>query len=115
MIPSQVAMYHKYNDLVRTGDYYRIANYSENHQYDCWEVAAKDGSEILITYVEVLRRANFKTRTLRLKGLDPNAVYENEETKEQFTGDVLMYGGVQSPETWGDFSSRLMHFIKISK
>ncbi len=115
MIPSQVAMYHKYNDLVRTGDYYRIANYSENHQYDCWEVVSKDGSEILITYVEVLRRANFKTRTLRLKGLDPNAVYENEETKEQFTGDVLMYGGVQSPETWGDFSSRLMHFIKISK
>ena len=115
MIPSQVAMYHKYNDLVRTGDYYRIANYSENHQYDCWEVVAKDGSEILVTYIEVLRRANFKTRTLRLKGLDPNAVYENEETKEQFSGDVLMYGGVQSPETWGDFSSRLMHFVKVSK
>ena len=25
MIPEQVAMYHKYNDLVREGDYYRIA------------------------------------------------------------------------------------------
>ena len=50
MIPSQTAMYHKYNDLVRTGDYYRIASYSENRQFDCWEVAAKDGSEVLVTY-----------------------------------------------------------------
>ena len=114
-IPSQVAMYHKYNDLVRSGDYYRLASYSENHQYDCYEVAAKDGSEALVTYVEVLRRPNFKTRRIRLKGLDENAVYENEETKARYTGDVLMYAGVQAPETWGDFSSRLMHFVKVDK
>lgn len=115
MIPSQVAMYHKYNDLVRTGDYYRIASYSENHEYDCYEVAAKDGSEALVTFVEVLRRANFKTRRIRLKGLDANAVYENEETKVRYTGDILMYAGVQTPETWGDFSSKLMHFVKVSE
>ncbi len=113
MIPSQVAMYHKYNDLVRSGDYYRLASYSENHEYDCYEVAAKDGSEALVTYVEVLRRANFKTRRIRLKGLDVNAVYENEETKVRYSGDVLMYAGVQAPEIWGDFSSRLMHFVRV--
>lgn len=113
MIPSQTAMYHKYNDLVRTGDYYRIASYSENRQFDCWEVAAKDGSEVLVTYIEVLRRVNFKSRTLRLRGLDPEAVYENEETKERYTGDVLMYAGVQVPEPWGDFGSRLLHFVRV--
>ena len=113
MIPAQVAMYHKYNDLVRTGDYYRLASYSENHAYDCTEVAAKDGSEALVTYVEVIRRANFKTRRIRLRGLDPNAVYENEETKVRYTGDVLMYAGVQAPETWGDFTSKLMHFVRV--
>ena len=35
MIPKQIEMYHKYNDLVRTGDYYRIENFSENHKFDC--------------------------------------------------------------------------------
>ena len=115
MIPSQVEMYHKYNDLVRSGDYYRLASFSENHGYDCYEVAAKDGSEALITCVEVLRRPNFKTRRIRLKGLDANAVYENEETKVRYTGDVLMYAGVQSPEVWGDFSSRLMHFVRVEQ
>ncbi len=42
MIPEQVAMYHKYSDLVREGDYYRIASYAENHFYDCYEVVSKD-------------------------------------------------------------------------
>lgn len=113
MIPEQVAMYHKYNDLVRSGDYYRIANYSENHQFDCYEVVAKDGFEALITIVEVLRQPNFKSRRIRLKGLIPDAVYENEDTKERYMGDVLMYAGIQCPGTWGDFSSCLLHFVKV--
>ncbi len=112
-IPGQVAMYHKYNDLIRTGDYYRLANYSENHQYDCYEVVAKDASEALVTYVEVLHRANFKSRRIRLKGLNASAVYENEDTKERFCGDVLMYAGIQMPESWGDFTSCLIHFVRV--
>ena len=39
-IPQQVAMYHKYNDLVRNGDYYRLASYSTNHLYDCYEIVS---------------------------------------------------------------------------
>lgn len=41
MIPEQVFMYHKYNDLVREGDYYRVASYRENGLYDCWMVVAR--------------------------------------------------------------------------
>ena len=58
MIPEQVSMYHKYNDLVREGDYYRVASYRENGLYDCWMVVAKDKSEALVTYVQVLGRPN---------------------------------------------------------
>lgn len=28
-IPGQVALYHKYHALIRSGDYYRIASYSQ--------------------------------------------------------------------------------------
>ena len=34
MIPEQTKMYHKYHELIREGDYYRIASYRENHLYD---------------------------------------------------------------------------------
>ena len=29
MIPEQTQMYHKYHDLIREGDYFRIASYRE--------------------------------------------------------------------------------------
>lgn len=47
MILEQTKMYHKYHELVREGDYYRIASYRENHLYDCWAVADKDKREVL--------------------------------------------------------------------
>ena len=56
LIPEQTAMYHKYNDLVREGDYYRIASYAKNHEYDCYEVVSKDKKEALVTFVQVLNR-----------------------------------------------------------
>ena len=56
-IPAQTAMYHKYNDLIRRGDYYRIASFLENGNYDCYMVASKDRTEALVNYVQVLSRA----------------------------------------------------------
>ena len=40
-IPAQTAMYHKYNDLVREGDYFRLASASENQMYDSWQVVSR--------------------------------------------------------------------------
>ena len=60
MIPEQVKMYHKYNDLIRAGDYYRIASYKENNEFDCWEVVSKDKDKVLVTFIRVLNRPNHK-------------------------------------------------------
>ena len=112
-IPQQIAMYHKYHDLVREGDYYRIASYSENHLYDCWAVSAKDKSEVLVTYVQVLSTPNAHSRKLYLKGFEPQAVYRLEETGETFTGEILEKYGYLIRPLWGDFRSKLLHFTKI--
>lgn len=111
-IKEQTEMYHKYHPLVREGDYYRIASWRENHLYDCWAVVSKDKKEALVTYVQVLSEANFKSRKIRLKGLDPNARYILEETGEHFSGAVLMYGGFLVRRVFGDYMSSLYHFVK---
>lgn len=113
MIPLQVKMYHKFNDLVREGDYFRLASYSENGQYDAWMVKAKDGKEILLTYASVLRSANCKSRHIKLQGLDPSVKYKDEETGNIYGGDVLMYAGISIEPMWGDFRSKLIHFTAI--
>ncbi len=111
-IPAQVAMYHKYNDLVRRGDYYRIASFLENNEYDCWSVVAKDKSEVLVTIVQVLNRPNYKSRRIKLKGLDADKYYRIEETGECLSGDVLMYAGINAGGFWGDFRAKLIHLTE---
>ncbi len=111
-IPGQVKTYHKYNDLVREGDYYRLASYSENGLFDSWMVKSKDNKEILVTYVNVLRQANVKSRHIKLAGLVPGDIYRDEATGRVYSADVLMYGGLSVEPMWGDFTSTLIHLIK---
>ncbi len=118
-IPDQVAMYHKYNDLVREGDYYRIAHYAENHYYDCFEVVAKDKSEALVTYIQVLNRPNFHSRRIRIPGLDKTACYVIENAQDwpeiaqtEYHGDTLHYAGINIPVLNGDFQGRLIHLVR---
>jgi len=119
MIPDQVKMYHTYNDLVRMGDYFRLASYSENREYDCYMVVSKDKSEALLTFVQVLNRPNQHSRKIRLKGLDPKRRYEltyvdpedeknNTLSGETYSGDILMKAGILIQNPWGDFQGRLI-------
>ena len=119
MIPAQTAMYHKYNDLVREGDYYRIAHYAENHYYDCYEVVAKDKSEALVTSVQVLTRPSHHSRRIRIPGLDLTAVYVIENAQDwpeirqtEYRGDALQFAGINVPPLWGDFKGRLLHLVR---
>ena len=109
LIPEQTAMYHKYNDLVREGDYYRIASYAKNHEYDCYEVVSKDKKEALVTFVQVLNRPNYHSRRICLKGLQPDRNYQIEGDKGVYHGDTLMHAGINIPNMWGDFQSVLIH------
>ena len=124
MIPSQIKMYHRYNDLVRSGDYYRVASYRENHEWDCWEVVSKDKSEALVTVINVIGRVNYKSRLVKLKGLDPDKIYllkvfnmETAAEDEEFLrlrGDALMYAGINVKcIDHGDFKGRLIHLESI--
>ncbi len=111
-IPEQIAMYHKYNDLIRTGDYYRIASVMEEQTYDCTMVVAKDQSEALVTYIQVLARPGFHSRRIYLKGLDPNSYYEWEETGEVYSGAAYMHAGINIVGLWGDYQGKLIHLIR---
>lgn len=112
-IPKQIEMYHKYNDLVRRGDYYRIASYSENRCYDCWQVVSKDKSEALITYVRVLEWSRGLKHRVRLKGLDENAYYLNNADGKKYSGAALMYAGLNVKCPQGDFRAALIHITRI--
>ena len=78
---------------------------------------AKDKSEALVTYIQVLNRPNYRSRRIRIPGLDPAATYEIANAEEwpeisqtEYTGDVLHYAGINIPPLPGDFKGRLLYF-----
>ena len=125
MIPKQVAMYHKYHNLVADGDYYRIASYGENHIYDCYMTVKKDKSEALLTYIQVIAQPQVHTKKIRLQGLDPQKRYrikrfniesgkeEAYSIKQALSGDTLMSAGILIDKMWGDFKGMLLHIIEV--
>ncbi len=110
-IPGQVKMYHRYNDLVREGDYYRIASFRENNWYDCYMVVSKDKKEALVTYVQVLSVAAHGMPAVKLQGLDESITYHVDELDRDINGDVLMNVGLPVNGEFGDFKASLYHLV----
>jgi alpha-galactosidase len=113
LIPAQVALYHRYNDLIRAGDYYRLASYAENRYYDCWGVVSKDKEEALFTFIQVLSRPNQRSLCLKLKGLNPDYDYQVTEDSRIFSGEALLQAGILILPLPGDFQGRLIHLRRV--
>ena len=99
-IPAQIEEFNKFNKLVRTGDHYRIGNMFEDNTWDAWEFVAKDKSEALFEFVQVLGRPNERSRRIKLKGLEADAYYyeENEPDTKVLVKNLFVDG---------DFMNRL--------
>lgn len=114
-IAAQIEMYHKYNDLVREGDYYRLISSnrlvkrsSDNTSYS-WMVVSKDGSEALMTYVQARGNANTRSEKVKLKGLCPDALYSLPDGRS-YRGDELMNIGFVTDKIYGDGAASLYYF-----
>lgn len=120
MVTRQTAMYHAFNDLVREGDYYRLASFRETHLYDCWQIVSKDRKQSLVFYIQVLGEVSRHSRNIRLQGLGEEMAYSLQDvtmdsdtllrpSKGIYAGDLLMQGGIQLEQKQGDFLSRLIY------
>ena len=137
MIRQQTAMYHKYSHLVRTGDLYRLSDIFHPGKTASWSVVAKDKSEALVAFVQISSAPGSleEEMIVRLKGLDPDAIYEIEEhiggLKEtdsffaghagshlpghpfRASGSALMNGSFWMDKVNKDYAAQLIHFVKI--
>ncbi len=112
LVKKQVANYHKYYDVIQNGEQYRIVSPFENGNYAAWEYVSEDKREVLFTFA-VMRGFFSSTVQLRLPALDPNLIYVDEETGEEYSGSALMYGGIHltGESHTPDGYSRVIHFV----
>ncbi|MBQ8944045.1 MAG: alpha-galactosidase, partial [Clostridia bacterium] len=106
----QIKKYHKYYDVIHSGDLYRIISPFENHYRAVWQFVSKDKTKALLTSV-VMRRPETQAFFVRLKGLDPEKYYTDEETGEVYSGALLMNAGLNLTSTdCSDGSSFVKYF-----
>ncbi len=112
-IISQVKDYHKYYELIHNGDLYRLISPFDNAYRCAWEFVSEDKSEALVTYV-TMRRAEHPMLILRLRGLDPDKMYEDSETDEVYSGALLMNAGINLTQLSDrDGQSLVRHFKAV--
>lgn len=119
-IQLQIRDYHRWQKLLAQGDYLRLTD--DQSRFVAWENLSGDRSECLVSLVMRNAEANPRPLHLRLKGLDPKAVYILEEQQissgseypvmkqRSFTGAALMYAGITLPALLGDYPSALLYF-----
>ncbi len=93
IVRKQIADYHKYYDLIRTGDLYRVVSPFENPYYAAWEFVASDKRQMLFTLV-CMRSVTGGQCVIRFKGLDPDRLYTCEQDGETYSGAFLMRAGL---------------------
>lgn len=113
MIPKQIEMYHEYSRIVRLGDYYRLASFRENQTHDAWMVKTKDGGEFVVTFVNVMQKANSRWKKIYLQGLNPDERYLCHKDNRIYGGDVLMNAGFIVKGCDRDYSSEMIYFTRV--
>ncbi len=116
LLRKQTADYHRYYDIINRGDLYRLILPTDNYngkigKCASWMYVSEDKSEALFTFV-VIRTSVHPVYFVKLRGLDPNAVYVDQATGREYYGNTLMNAGLNLTKNYRDGDSVVIHLIK---
>lgn len=101
-VKEQMKQYKKYAKLIQTGDYYRLSNPFQD-ALAAWMFASEDGEQAFINVVMLEIHGNMTVNYVKLKGLRPDALYEDVETGRCYYGSALMEAGIPMPVKMGEY------------
>ena len=92
-VKGQVENYHRFYNVIHFGDLYRIIAPTDDEYKCAWENVSKDKSEALLTVV-IKNKPPHDFLLVRMKGLDPDKLYRDDDNGEIYSGALLMNAGV---------------------
>ena len=104
--------YRSYEELIRTGDYYRLSDPFRN-AYGAWMFVSENREQALLNAVMLEIHGNMTVHYVRLKGLKPEALYEETASGKRYYGSALMEAGIPLPVEMGEYRAYQMEFRKI--
>lgn len=111
----QIEQFKATEDLVQTGDYYRLSAPKDQSNSVFWEFVSKDKRDVLVSGVVLRSEVNPPVYCLRFRGLAPDKLYREKVSGETFSGIALMKAGLAVPVTTGDYESVAYRFEAVEK
>ncbi len=109
-IKTQVMRFKKYADLIQTGDYYRLSNPFED-EVTAWQFVSEDKKRVLFNVVLTEVYGNPDVTYVKLRGLDPEKIYREQQSEKEYSGRTLMEAGINVPVAMGEYQAYQMEFI----
>ena len=104
-----ISVYKQIRPLVQTGRQYRLGSPRTDETFG---VAFVSGDEVAVFAFAPRVRHSAVGQELRLRGLDPDARYEDVATGTTYGGNALLYRGFPL-DLHGDYASRLIRLGRI--
>ncbi len=77
-------------------DLYRIIDVNGD-RYSAYVQVSKDKSKAMFTFIQINSKGFYENILVRLQGLDPNKTYIEEKSQKEYSGSMLMFGGIRMP------------------
>ena len=106
--------YREFYPVIADGDYYRLSDpFSDSAAL--WEFVSQNQEEVLLCGIALEVHGNMPSSYVRLKGLDPDGIYQDMDTGKRYSGGALMRAGFPLPVRTGDYPSWRIHFTKADQ
>ncbi|QEH62179.1 alpha-galactosidase [Spiroplasma chinense] len=107
-----ISQYKNDRKFLLDSQFYRLQTTDSNDFM--WLIINKEKTEFKVLIAKVLSKPGIVFSPFKLKYLNPEFKYQNQETQESYYGDELMENGVSFPRLRKDFQALVYHFKKIN-
>ncbi|WP_338913203.1 alpha-galactosidase [Clostridium perfringens] len=105
-LKKQISLYKEIRETVQFGTLYRLKSPFNSNEV-AWIMISEDKNEVVVSYVRQWALVNESFSNLKLTALDKDSEYEIIGEDMVLSGDELMYIGLNIPELYGDYVSKL--------
>lgn len=129
-VKEQIGRFRRHWDLIQNGRYHRLTELDREGDWVAWQFSARDGKQALLNLVVTHVRANAPAMRVKLRGLNPEALYRLTELRFEgcaplrpgltrgleglgrraVSGAALMRAGVSLPPLQGEYPAAQLLF-----
>lgn len=111
IVQEQIKFYQAHRQLFQFGQFYRLQA-PNAHFASAWLFTNEE--EAIAIYFQGLSKPAMPISYLKMHYLDAEAIYQEVDTQQQFSGTELNQAGILIPRVREDFYTSVFHWIKVN-